>query len=65
MQMLDEGFYHADPHPGNLLKMSDGRLAYLDFGVGAEAVAQVVVVVGAALLLVSSVSSGVAVAVAL
>lgn len=60
MQMLDEGFYHADPHPGNLLKMSDGRLAYLDFGVGAEAVAGV----GAALMLVNSVSSGVAVAVA-
>ncbi|KAG1672433.1 hypothetical protein FOA52_013219 [Chlamydomonas sp. UWO 241] len=31
-QMLEEGFYHADPHPGNLLKMPDGRLAYLDFG---------------------------------
>lgn len=31
-QMLEEGFYHADPHPGNLLKMADGRLAYLDFG---------------------------------
>eukprot|EP00955_Chlamydomonas_euryale_P020880 221331-Chlamydomonas_euryale.AAC.1 len=31
-QMLDEGFYHADPHPGNLLKLPDGRLAYLDFG---------------------------------
>jgi len=31
-QMLEEGFYHADPHPGNLLRMKDGRLAYLDFG---------------------------------
>uniref|UniRef100_A0A7S3VLE5 ABC1 atypical kinase-like domain-containing protein n=1 Tax=Dunaliella tertiolecta TaxID=3047 RepID=A0A7S3VLE5_DUNTE len=31
-QMLEDGFYHADPHPGNLLKMRDGRLAYLDFG---------------------------------
>lgn len=27
-----EGFYHADPHPGNLLRTADGRLAYLDFG---------------------------------
>jgi hypothetical protein len=27
-----QGFYHADPHPGNLLKTPDGRLAYLDFG---------------------------------
>ncbi|GAX74122.1 hypothetical protein CEUSTIGMA_g1571.t1 [Chlamydomonas eustigma] len=31
-QMLEEGFYHADPHPGNLLKMKDGRLCYIDFG---------------------------------
>ncbi|GMH40522.1 hypothetical protein BSKO_08426 [Bryopsis sp. KO-2023] len=31
-QMLEEGFYHADPHPGNLLRMRDGRLCYLDFG---------------------------------
>ena len=31
-QMLEQGFYHADPHPGNLLRTRDGRLAYLDFG---------------------------------
>jgi predicted unusual protein kinase regulating ubiquinone biosynthesis (AarF/ABC1/UbiB family) len=31
-QLLDQGFFHADPHPGNLLVMNDGRLAYLDFG---------------------------------
>ncbi|MGK7951236.1 MAG: ABC1 kinase family protein [Xenococcaceae cyanobacterium] len=31
-QLLEHGFFHADPHPGNLLAMSDGRLAYLDFG---------------------------------
>jgi predicted unusual protein kinase regulating ubiquinone biosynthesis (AarF/ABC1/UbiB family) len=31
-QLLDRGFFHADPHPGNLLVMSDGKLAYLDFG---------------------------------
>jgi thiamine kinase-like enzyme len=27
----------ADPHPGNLLKTKDGRLAYLDFGEWAAA----------------------------
>lgn len=31
-QLLEHGFFHADPHPGNLLAMPDGRLAYLDFG---------------------------------
>lgn len=31
-QLLDYGYFHADPHPGNLLVMGDGRLAYLDFG---------------------------------
>ncbi len=31
-QLLEHGFFHADPHPGNLLALSDGRLAYLDFG---------------------------------
>ena len=31
-QMLDSGFFHADPHAGNLLATDDGRLCYLDFG---------------------------------
>ncbi|KAJ1494064.1 ABC1 family-domain-containing protein, partial [Baffinella frigidus] len=31
-QMLDKGFFHADPHGGNLLATPDGRLVYLDFG---------------------------------
>ncbi|MGB2924023.1 MAG: AarF/ABC1/UbiB kinase family protein [Limnothrix sp.] len=31
-QLLEYGFFHADPHPGNLLALKDGRLAYLDFG---------------------------------
>eukprot|EP00210_Caulerpa_lentillifera_P001091 g1052.t1 len=31
-QMLEEGFYHADPHPGNLMKMQNGLLCYIDFG---------------------------------
>lgn len=35
-QILEERYYHADPHPGNLLKLKDGRLAYLDFGMMGE-----------------------------
>ena len=31
-QLLEDGFYHADPHPGNLRVMDDGRLAFFDFG---------------------------------
>jgi predicted unusual protein kinase regulating ubiquinone biosynthesis (AarF/ABC1/UbiB family) len=35
-QLLEHGFFHADPHPGNLLAMEDGRLCYLDFGMMSE-----------------------------
>ncbi|CAM6084874.1 unnamed protein product [Calypogeia fissa] len=31
-QLLESGFLHADPHPGNLLRTPDGRLCVLDFG---------------------------------
>ncbi|MDI4644766.1 ABC1 kinase family protein [Cohnella hashimotonis] len=31
-QTLVEGFFHGDPHPGNVLALPDGRLALLDFG---------------------------------
>lgn len=31
-QMLENGFFHADPHAGNLLALPDGKLCYLDFG---------------------------------
>ncbi|GAB4818789.1 hypothetical protein N2152v2_005835 [Parachlorella kessleri] len=35
-QLLDTGFFHADPHPGNLIRTPDGRLAILDFGLMAQ-----------------------------
>ena len=31
-QMLDDGFFHADPHPGNLV-VSGGKIVYLDLGI--------------------------------
>ena len=31
-QMLESGYFHADPHAGNLLATADGQLCYLDFG---------------------------------
>jgi len=31
-QLIETGVMHADPHGGNILKLPDGALAYLDFG---------------------------------
>ncbi|MDO8552448.1 MAG: AarF/UbiB family protein [bacterium] len=28
-----DGFFHADPHPGNLMIFDDGRIGYIDFGI--------------------------------
>ena len=40
VQLLEVGFFHGDPHPGNLLKVTEGpdagKLALLDFGLVAE-----------------------------
>ncbi|MFH1211184.1 MAG: AarF/ABC1/UbiB kinase family protein [archaeon] len=32
-QVLDYGFFHADPHPGNIFLMKNDRVAFLDFGI--------------------------------
>jgi ubiquinone biosynthesis protein len=32
-QVFEWGFFHGDPHPGNLVVTPEGKLAYLDFGV--------------------------------
>ena len=31
-QILRDGFFHADPHPGNIRVMPDGTIVFLDFG---------------------------------
>ncbi|QKV97839.1 AarF/ABC1/UbiB kinase family protein [Streptomyces sp. NA02950] len=31
-QVLIDGVFHADPHPGNILLLDDGRVALIDFG---------------------------------
>lgn len=31
-QVFDDGFFHADPHPGNAYVLEDDRIALLDFG---------------------------------
>ncbi|BDA46770.1 Protein ACTIVITY OF BC1 COMPLEX KINASE 1, chloroplastic [Coccomyxa sp. Obi] len=35
-QLLEFGLFHGDPHPGNIFALSDGRIAYVDFGNVAE-----------------------------
>ncbi|MCE9619950.1 MAG: AarF/ABC1/UbiB kinase family protein [Planctomycetes bacterium] len=32
LQCLDHGFFHADPHPGNLIALPGGRIAFIDCG---------------------------------
>jgi hypothetical protein len=32
LQMLRDGVYNADPHPGNVVVLPDGRLGLLDYG---------------------------------
>lgn len=31
-QIFTHGFFHGDPHPGNIMVLEDGRLCYIDFG---------------------------------
>jgi ubiquinone biosynthesis protein len=30
--ILEDGFFHADPHPGNVFYLPGNRLAFIDFG---------------------------------
>jgi len=32
-QLMEFGFFHADPHPGNTIVMYDGRVGLVDFGI--------------------------------
>lgn len=32
-QIFDDGFFHADPHPGNIFVRRDGTAVFLDFGI--------------------------------
>lgn len=35
-QLLQDGFFQADPHPGNMAVTSDGKLIFYDFGMMSE-----------------------------
>ncbi|MDO8939482.1 MAG: AarF/UbiB family protein [Methylicorpusculum sp.] len=30
--IMEDGFFHADPHPGNVFYLPDNKLAFIDFG---------------------------------
>ncbi|HEX8010189.1 MAG TPA: AarF/ABC1/UbiB kinase family protein [Casimicrobiaceae bacterium] len=32
-QVFEHGFFHGDPHPGNVFVLADGRLCFHDFGI--------------------------------
>ncbi|MBF0506682.1 MAG: AarF/ABC1/UbiB kinase family protein [Nitrospirae bacterium] len=32
-QILEDGFFHADPHPGNIIVTPAGAIAFVDFGI--------------------------------
>jgi ubiquinone biosynthesis protein len=31
--ILEDGFFHADPHPGNIFAMPEGQIGFMDFGI--------------------------------
>ena len=35
-QIIGSGFFHADPHPGNILITRDGRICFIDWGVAGQ-----------------------------
>ncbi len=39
-QLFEHGFFHGDPHPGNILVLDGGRICFLDFGLTGTLTAQ-------------------------
>ncbi len=53
-QIFVHGFFHGDPHPGNIVVLDDGRLCYLDFGLTGSLVQRDREVIGDILLSIIS-----------
>ena len=49
--IFEYGFFHGDPHPGNLLVLPDGRIGLLDFGLCKELPSDFALVVRTLILL--------------
>ena len=53
-QILVYGFFHADPHPGNVFILENGKLAYLDFGMMGRLTGEMKVFIGRLILAIAS-----------
>lgn len=45
-QIFDHGFFHADPHPGNIFALGPRRIAFVDFGIVGRLDAEMLSAVG-------------------
>ncbi len=52
-QVLLHGFFHADPHPGNILILDNGKLCYLDFGMMGRLTSEMQLYIGKLILSIS------------
>ncbi|MBG7630142.1 MAG: AarF/ABC1/UbiB kinase family protein, partial [Bacteroidetes bacterium] len=53
-QIFEYGFFHADPHPGNLLVLPNGHIAYLDFGMMGSMLPRDITIFGKLFLAISN-----------
>jgi ubiquinone biosynthesis protein len=53
-QVLIYGFFHADPHPGNIFVLKDGRVAYIDFGMMGRFTEEMKVNIGGLILAIAN-----------
>ena len=53
-QIFEYGFFHADPHPGNLLVLPNGHIGYLDFGMMGSMLPRDIAILGKLFISVSN-----------
>jgi ubiquinone biosynthesis protein len=53
-QVLVHGFFHADPHPGNIFVLRNGKLCYLDFGMMGRLTSEMQLYIGKLIIAIAS-----------
>ena len=53
-QVFEYGFFHADPHPGNILVLPNGHICFLDFGMMGSILPKDIEILGRLFLAVKS-----------